>query len=1160
MKKIIIGLVLMCAVSQIRAQNNPFPNVDSLVRFINKYIRNSAVDAFTNLRLNTALQGTARFADSALNFSTRGVDTIYRTPGKDSIIFKINGTRYALKDSTGGGGGDSSFVGTSGILKSIAGAIITFKADTTLLSSRAWRDKLKDSVVTLLAGKQPQLNGTGFVKATGTTISYDNATYQSTSEKNANNGYAGLNSSGKVAWPQLDSNHASGIVSWPGLLAQGYGTGGGGSGTDSTFNKLGMIDFIAAGGHGDGLIVQDASISSGSPILTTSATVFTLFDIGKSVMVSGAGTSGARLYATITGFTNSHSVTISINASTTVSNKELDYGTDNTVILQGLINANLNTLAGRNKKIYVSQNGHYFFFGPIVHSAIDGSDPASQIYVPLQSYTNPDSLGTISIIGVSPPHPYTDYTLGQAPPETGVIFQSVRRDSGYAFIAGAYETVAWGYFTFCKFTLENILIRTCSRVNGVDVKPIMAAVDFQRLALMGLKNVRIDTQSPQNTSVAPDSCAFGLRTPLNNNFVDIMLDGIIIQNYHTGAYVNEHTTSKGMFIVATCKAGIDYGASFHPSHIFQYKPLWCQDNIRISGATRFIIDEMAIENYPSSASVKWFNHRYDIYEGTHLGASGKIAYTRVESGTGLSPDLDLSDSVDLNVLTTMVGEPSPRRIVSGLNTYYGSISNHPYNIFALENNSISGTGSSQFTLKRNGVYQMSIGSDLAHDGSNNIYIMDHAGFGAVCAYWPGDGGAAFGNNAVTSPLLYIDANGGLGIGGNALSAPNYKFGANPVSTTTPALSLSGINFQNYTATNQVFGFNTFVGAGGFTYVANGAATYIQSATGDLLFGSMASGTAGTAGSNITNMVIKNDGKIGVGGNTSPAISFITGATDAWGIPTGTTAQRPTGAAAYTRWNSDSVRLEVHTGGGWKCLAYTSDAGTGGIDSATADRIARRAIHDSIGPPLTIANAGSTGTSLAFAKGVDTIGIGKLVGQTGGIATEKLTDSSVLIRSPIRQLGDYYDDFVNTSTTETNGYSYDIDQNVNPFVDGDKFFFTIQGTFVGSATATRTVKAYFGGTQIFSSGGLTNASASSWELRGWIIRVGSTTARCSVTMLGGSLSNVVESNLYTEVTGLDFTSPVTFLTTLQAGSTGAATNDIIERMANFEYKVHNTIHP
>jgi hypothetical protein len=53
-------------------------------------------------------------------------------------------------------------------------------------------------------GAQAQLNGTGFVKASGTTISYDNSTYQVTSEKAQPNGYASLDSNGKVPLVQIN--------------------------------------------------------------------------------------------------------------------------------------------------------------------------------------------------------------------------------------------------------------------------------------------------------------------------------------------------------------------------------------------------------------------------------------------------------------------------------------------------------------------------------------------------------------------------------------------------------------------------------------------------------------------------------------------------------------------------------------------------------------------------------------------------------------------------------------------------------------------------------------------------------------------------------------------------------------------------------------------
>jgi hypothetical protein len=64
MKKICFGLFLFVSAGA-TAQIAYFPTVDSLRKFQNKHIRNSAIDAFTNLRLNTTLNGIAQFLDSA---------------------------------------------------------------------------------------------------------------------------------------------------------------------------------------------------------------------------------------------------------------------------------------------------------------------------------------------------------------------------------------------------------------------------------------------------------------------------------------------------------------------------------------------------------------------------------------------------------------------------------------------------------------------------------------------------------------------------------------------------------------------------------------------------------------------------------------------------------------------------------------------------------------------------------------------------------------------------------------------------------------------------------------------------------------------------------------------------------------------------------------
>jgi hypothetical protein len=66
---------------------SPSMTIDSLERYINRYIRNSAVEAFTNLRMNTVLINLARYADSAIGAGT--LDTAYRAGDSLKIVTNL---------------------------------------------------------------------------------------------------------------------------------------------------------------------------------------------------------------------------------------------------------------------------------------------------------------------------------------------------------------------------------------------------------------------------------------------------------------------------------------------------------------------------------------------------------------------------------------------------------------------------------------------------------------------------------------------------------------------------------------------------------------------------------------------------------------------------------------------------------------------------------------------------------------------------------------------------------------------------------------------------------------------------------------------------------------------------------------------------------------
>src|SRR5271154_825347 len=84
-----------------------------------------------------------------------------------------------------------------------------------------------------------------------------------------------------------------------------------------------------------------ANIASSAALLNGAATgTFSATDVGATIMVTGAGASGADLWTTILTFIDSTQVTLSANAATTVTNQSCVFGmVDDTAAIQAAINA-----------------------------------------------------------------------------------------------------------------------------------------------------------------------------------------------------------------------------------------------------------------------------------------------------------------------------------------------------------------------------------------------------------------------------------------------------------------------------------------------------------------------------------------------------------------------------------------------------------------------------------------------------------------------------------------------------------------------------------------------------------------------------------------------------------------------------------------------------
>lgn len=98
------------------------------------------------------------------------------------------------------------------------------------------------------------------------------------------------------------------------------------------------VDMFANGQFlGRSLRILDANITSGTATVTSASGKFTAEMVGWIAYIENAGVAGAGLVTTILSFTNTTTIVLAVNASTTVVNKESYFGLDSTTAFQAAV-------------------------------------------------------------------------------------------------------------------------------------------------------------------------------------------------------------------------------------------------------------------------------------------------------------------------------------------------------------------------------------------------------------------------------------------------------------------------------------------------------------------------------------------------------------------------------------------------------------------------------------------------------------------------------------------------------------------------------------------------------------------------------------------------------------------------------------------------------
>lgn len=242
--------------------------------------------------------------------------------------------------------------------------------------------------------------------------------------------------------------------------------------------------------------------------------------------------------------------------------------------------------------------------------------------------------------------------------------------------------------------------------------------------------------------------------------------------------------------------------------------------------------------------------------------------------------------------------------------------------------------------------------------------------------------------------------------------------------------------------------------------------------------------------------------------------------------------------------SPSALLELGTAG--------TTLGTMGISGNTSGRILIQpaaaagtwtwTLPTTGGTNLYTLQTNGSGTTTWAQVDVSTAAItGTLPVANGGTGTTK----------PQATLFNHHVDAGNTTTTETTLYTDTIAASQLGAND-DKLEATYGGVFVSSATATREIKIYFGGTVMLDTGALTLSLSSAWTAYVTIIRVSSSVVRYAIsfTTEGAALAAYTAVG---EITGLTLSNTQILKITGQAAGVGAATSDVLAKLGYVEYK-------
>ena len=326
-----------------------------------------------------------------------------------------------------------------------------------------------------------------------------------------------------------------------------------------------------------------------------------------------------------------------------------DGATDDTAKIQDTINA---CFAAGGGTVYFP-NGVYLINGPV------DSNSNSQIYFPLNTYTNSAELTTIKLLGETAPNQFSNpfaSSGSNTPSQKGVILKSNLLSAGNV-IGTRSENVIWGNFNFLHAQIENVCVRVRSMTSTTNVASQATGIDLRKIAYFNADNVEVSPTSNHNLIVEPANTAYGIRFPQTNNFCFSNAINTIVLGMYVGFDTYEHCSLDKCFS-DVCVNGLVLNQTNHSIHVGKMIIARCRYNIKSLSNSYFYINNVSFEDdyLKDLPSPTWNATVFDLLDESLGTANGIIRFHNVRAGFGVDYSKTKRNRVNANIKFVKINE------------------------------------------------------------------------------------------------------------------------------------------------------------------------------------------------------------------------------------------------------------------------------------------------------------------------------------------------------------------------------------------------------------------------------------------------------------------------------------------------------------------------